>query len=626
MADARRVSPLIKPTLLFLKFSRAGAPRSQIMKLDFLSLDKLHRSRSNMRFVKKLPDVADILPSIRARGVLVPIVVRPEPDDTGSPGFGVVAGDRRFAAARIVAGEVRAAGGDPEPMPCAIIEEGDDAAALEASMIENFSRLAPDEVSHWESFTRLVKEGRGIGEIATTFCLPELAVKRSLALGNLLPRIRTLYRAGDIDATTARHLTLASKSQQKAWLALLDDDNAHVPTGHHLKAWLFGGQSISTEHALFDVGQAGIPIVADLFGDGGYFADANAFWTAQNAAIEQRRAACLDAGWADVVVVPPTEHFASWEYEKTPKRRGGRVYIDVRASGEVIIHEGYVSRREAAKAARGGEDGSTRPVRPEMTSTMQTYCDLHRQAAVRATLIDHPAVALRLMVAHAIAGSPLWTIRVEPQACRSDAIRESIETASAETVFDRHRREMLSLLGLDPDTPTVRQSTDDPETLVFVLLRLLALSDGDVMRVLTTVMGETLAAGSPAIDAVGIALAVDMADWWQAEPAFFDLIRDREVLVAMLGDIGGRTIADANAREKTRTIKGVIADHLEGGNGRTKVERWVPRWLAFPATAYSPRGGVGTVAASELVARAQAELTVSAFQPDVSARDIPLAA
>jgi ParB family chromosome partitioning protein len=49
-------------------------------------------------------------------------------------------------------------------------------------------------VSRWECFTRLVKEGRDPAEIGQTFGLPDLAVRRILALGNLLPRIRDLYR------------------------------------------------------------------------------------------------------------------------------------------------------------------------------------------------------------------------------------------------------------------------------------------------------------------------------------------------------------------------------------------------------------------------------------------------
>ena len=124
-------------------------------------------------------------------------------------GFGVVAGDRRFTAASIVAAEVREAGGDPERMPCAIMEEGDDAAALETSIIENIERLDPDEVSRWESFTRLVREGRSVDDIATTFGLPELAVRRTLALGNLLQHARIVQhqprRPGHAFATAAQY-------------------------------------------------------------------------------------------------------------------------------------------------------------------------------------------------------------------------------------------------------------------------------------------------------------------------------------------------------------------------------------------------------------------------------------
>ena len=38
-----------------------------------------------------------------------------------------------------------------------------------------------------------------------------------------------------------------------------------------------------------------------------------------------------------------------WQYEKTPKRKGGRVYIDVNGKGEVVFHEGYLTAKEARK-------------------------------------------------------------------------------------------------------------------------------------------------------------------------------------------------------------------------------------------------------------------------------------
>ena len=579
------------------------------MKLDFIDLGKLSVSKVNMRFAKKAPDVTDILPSVRKRGVIVPILVRPDPAPCGGEdrAFEIVAGARRFHAASLVAEERRNAGEEVDPMPCAILGEGDDAAAVEASMIENLVRLDPDEVTRWENFTRLVKEGRDIADIADTFSLPELTVRRILALGNLLPRIRQMYAREDIDRTTVRHLTLASKSQQKAWLALADDPESYCPSGHQLKSWLFGGQSIAVRHALFDTAASGLATVADLFGEDAYFADADAFWTAQNAAIAARADEAREAGWADAIIVPPAEHFSVWEHEKTGKRKGGRVYLDVRSSGEVVVHEGYLTRREARRVAEGDDkiDVAAKPVRSEATSAMQDYVALHRHAAVRAALIGHNGIALRLAVAQAIAGSPLWTIRVEPQKSRNDAVSESVENAPAEARFDEHRRAVLALLGFEPDTPTVTRGDPGHHGATGLFLRLLDLPDAAVMDILTIVIGETLDAASPLVDAVGLELGVDMASVWQADDTLLSLIRDKEVLRAILAEVAGETVATANAGEKTKVMAKIVRDHLDGIDGRAKVENWVPRWMMFPPAHYTPRGGVASVAAHIAVEEAR---------------------
>jgi ParB family chromosome partitioning protein len=563
------------------------------MKLDFIDIGNIDDSAVNMRHGRKAPDVSDILPTVRKRGIIVPVILRP---GTSEGRFELVAGRRRIHAARLAQAEE---GADSElgRVPSAIMEAGDDAAALEASLIENIARLDPDEVTQWETFTRLVKEGREVDDIAATFGLPDLTIRRVLALGNLLPRIRNLYRDEKIDRTTVRHLTLASKSQQRAWLALFDDPEAYAPSGHQLKAWLFGGQSIAAKVALFDLdGYAGAT-VADLFGDDRYFADPDAFWAAQNAAIEVRRAAYLEEGWSDVVVVPPSELFHSWEYEKAPKRKGGRVYVDVRSIGEVTFHEGYLTRKEARRAASGDAQDGPKAQRPELTSTLQAYVDLHRHAAVRAALLARPEVALCLMVAHAIVGSPLWTVRPEPQTTRNDEVRESLETARGETVFDERRRAVLGLLGFSSEEPTVTGGNGDDYGVAGLFLRLIELPDSSIMEVIAVVIGETMAAGSAAVEAVGAEIGIAMADWWQADEALFGLIRDREVLGRMVAEVAGETVASANAGEKSKTLKRIIGDHLEGIDGRPKVERWVPRWMHFPPSAYTARGGVGTVAA-----------------------------
>lgn len=582
------------------------------MTLVFIDQDKLSVSKTNMRYAKKAPDVSDLLPTVRKRGVIQTLLVRPNCQDGH---FEIVAGARRFHAARIVAQET----GEAEPLPCRILSQTDDAAAIEASMIENLARLDADEVTQWETFTRLVKEGRDVADIAATFGLPELTIARVLALGNLLPRIRSLYAAEKIDRATVRHLTLASKSQQRSWLALYDDPETYVPTGHQLKAWLFGGQSIPARFALFDLDGFKGAVVADLFGEDRYFADADAFWTAQNEAIDARRAAYLEEGWSDVVIVPASEHFHSWEYEKAPKRKGGRVYVDVRSTGEVAFHEGYLSAKEARRAARGDGPETAKLARPEVTSTMQTYLDLHRHAAVRAALLGHPGIALRLMVAHAIGGSHLWRVSPEPQTTRNDEVRESLETSRGETLFDERRRAVLGVLDFSPEEPTVTGGNGDDYGVAGIFLRLIDLPDAIVMEIITVVMGETLASGSAAVAAVGTQIGVDMADWWQADAAFFELIRDKEVLTRIVAEVAGETVATANAGEKTKTLKRIVRDHLDGAEGRTKVERWVPKWLAFPASAYTARGGVGTVAADAKVEAARTP------EPDPDAGQEPFA-
>ena len=564
------------------------------MQIDQIQLDRLSVSKANMRGGKKPPDFADILPTIIKRGVIVPLIVRPNCADGH---YEIVAGKRRYFASLEAAKQVQ----DERALPCIVIADGDDADALEISMIENMLRQAPDPVTQWESYTRLVKEGRSVEDIAATFALTELQVKRILALGNLLPRIREAFRAEEIDAETVKHLTLATKAQQKAWLALFEGEDGYAPRGSQLKAWLFGGGAISVKAALFDMAGYQGQIVTNLFEEDGYFADSDAFWAAQQAEIEMRKAQYLDDGWSAVEIIPPQAHFSTWEHEKAPKRKGGRIYIAVNNRGEVTFHEGYVTTKEGQRLRKAGIEGTDvtvlpKMVRPEITSTMNEYVSLHRHAAVRSALATEPQMALRVMVAHAICGSRLWKMEAQDQRSRNQAVTESIETSVAESRFDERRCAILAVLGLDEEDLTVVADRQTYRSLEQVFARLLELPDAVVMEVLGVVMAETLAAGSELIESLGIELGIDMADYWVADAAFHDLIRDREVLTAVLTEVGGATVAQAHAAEKAKTIKSVINDFLTGEKDRTKVDRWVPRWMAFPPSAYTTRGGVATVA------------------------------
>jgi ParB family chromosome partitioning protein len=200
-------------------------------------------------------------------------------------------------------------------------------------------------------FHKAGEEGAGVDDLRSPSACPSWPCAAFSRWAICCPASARPIASKQVDATTIRHLTMASKSQQKAWLALFDDAVRLLPDRPSVQAMAVRRAIDPGIPCLFDTADMK-GIVSDLFGEDSYFADGEAF-CAQNAAIEARRAAYLEAGWGDVVIVPPGEHFHSWEYEKAPKRKGGRVYIEVRGNGEVIFHEGYVTGKEARRIERG---------------------------------------------------------------------------------------------------------------------------------------------------------------------------------------------------------------------------------------------------------------------------------
>jgi len=98
---------------------------------------------------------------------------------------------------------------------------------------------------------------------------------------------------------------------------------------------------------------------------------------------------------------------------------------------------------------------------------------------------------------------------------------------------------------------------------------------------------------------IGHYLAVDMTKFWQADAAFWGLVRDKEVLGKIVAEVAGPDVAAANDKEKAKVLKAIVADHLGGANGRAQVGPWVPKWMTFPPSPYTTRGGVGSVAAEQ---------------------------
>ncbi len=558
------------------------------MHTQAIDLKNLHVSPFNMRAERKPPSLkrmaeiaANILPTVRERGILHDLIVRPNND-----GFEILAGRRRYYAARVIENER----GSFAPIKCDVREGLDDAAALEISLIENVAREDVDELSEYETYSGLIKLGRSPEEIARTFGKTAREVTQRLAIANLLPRIREFYRSEQLDAGDLQLLTMATKTQQRDWLALWDENDA--PTGRALKGWLFGGEAIATKYALFDLTTYAGKVVGDLFSEDGYFANAEEFWTAQDEAIAARRDCYLAVKWSEVVVLERGTRFPDWEFVKTGKKAGGRVYIEPTHTGEVRFHEGYLTQREASKAksrkaegekAQDADGQGEAPARPAITKTMQSYLDLHRHAAVRLAVLSRPADALRLLIAHAVAASGNWTVRPDSRRADSEAIRESLAASDARRLFEAEAKQVRKLLapafqeeGGEKGDGVAGHGHDDGLT-VRVFQRLLKLKDADVARIATFVMAETLASGSEVTECFGALAKVDARAHWTPDQAFFDLMRDRASVNAMLTELSGKKAADKLVSAKLKEQKAALA------TAAASAPQWCPGWMRFPA-------------------------------------------
>jgi ParB family chromosome partitioning protein len=557
-----------------------------IRNLQMIPLADLKVSKLNVR-KHGAKDVASLAASIAAIGLVQPLLVR-----ANGESFEIVAGQRRYLAAKSLDADGQTGA---DPLPCVVLASNEEASAIEASLAENIERLPMDEMDQHEAFLALKKRGLDEADIAAHFGIAEQIVRRRLALADLIPDIRRLYRRGEIDAKTLQVLTLATRERQKAWLRLVTDPQETPPPFWQLKAWLLGGAEISCRAALFDEAAYSGAIVSDLFGEERYFADPDEFWRLQNAAIAETRDKLIAAGWSHVEIIEPSRRFQAWDHEPMPKAKGGAAYIEVQGDGHVSVHKGLLPRGEARKASRAangdaGEATDSSAVhgeRPELSTPLANYLDLVRHSVVRLAVARTPKLALRLMLAHAIGGGSLWRVEPERQPATSEAIATAVTALPSQADFAAERGAARQLLGLDDgDDPLV--AGDSGARTAAVLAKLMQLSDKDVLGILAVVMAETLGVGTDLVDTLGATLAVDVAAHWQPDDTFFELVRDREVIGAMLAEVIGETAA-ATYLTYTGTKKKALIRKALGGEGRSKVEGWLPRYLRFPQGQYTDR-------------------------------------
>ncbi len=562
------------------------------MNLDHIELTNLRLSPLNVR-KNGIKHSDNLVVSIANMGLLQPLLVRA--NDSGSSGedFEIIAGQRRFNACQTLEAEGNGIGA----VPCIIMQDGDDAAAIEASLAENIARLPMDEIDQYQAFSALLEQGRSIDDIASHFGVTQRLVQQRLAISNLFNPILKAYRNEDIKPSTLRILTMATTRQQKAWWKLHKDEQSYAPLGNSLKSWLFGGQHIPTENALFNLDDYTGGIVSDLFGEEKYFTDSEKFWTLQGKSIALAKEKYMAEGWTEIVLEETGEHWCSWEYVETAKEDGGRIYVSCSSDGEVCFHEGFLTRKEAERLERQNSGNKKSVVRPEITKAMQNYLDLHRHCAVKIELLKHPDIALRLSVAHMICGSGLWKVEAEPQRGNTEAIRESISISPCDHRFHDETRDIRDILSLEADQDIIDHSWHGHD-LAETFARLTRLDNDEVMRILTFVMAESLQSATSMVEGLGQLLNVNMADHWQVSSAsgdvFFDLLRDKQAINAIVAELAGKSAADANLKATAKVQKGIIKDCLNGTR-KAEVENWQPRYMQFPMKAYTNKGGIAAM-------------------------------
>jgi ParB family chromosome partitioning protein len=147
----------------------------------------------------------ELAESIKAQGIMQPILVRRVGQGANAGKYEIIAGERRFRAARL-------AGLDSVPV---LVRDVPDEAAAAMSLIENIQRedLNPLEEAH--GLQRLVKEfGLTHEQAAQAVGRSRSAASNLLRLLNLAEPVQTMLMAGDIDMGHARALLALERAAQ----------------------------------------------------------------------------------------------------------------------------------------------------------------------------------------------------------------------------------------------------------------------------------------------------------------------------------------------------------------------------------------------------------------------------
>jgi len=139
--------------------------------------------------------LAELADSIRSRGILQPLLVRPHPEADGR--FQIIAGERRWRAAAI-------AGLHEAP---ALVRTLPDNEAMAAALVENLQRQDLNPIEEAEGYSRLLEEFRMThAALSEAVGKSRAHVTNTLRLLNLPGPVQDAVRSGAVSAGHARAL------------------------------------------------------------------------------------------------------------------------------------------------------------------------------------------------------------------------------------------------------------------------------------------------------------------------------------------------------------------------------------------------------------------------------------
>jgi len=147
----------------------------------------------------------ELAESIKAQGIMQPILVRKLADGPNAGKYEIIAGERRFRASRL-------AGLDSVPV---LVRDVPNEAAAAMALIENIQREDLNPLEEAQGLQRLVKEfGLTHEQAAQAVGRSRSAASNLLRLLQLAEPVQTMLMAGDLDMGHARALLTLDKATQ----------------------------------------------------------------------------------------------------------------------------------------------------------------------------------------------------------------------------------------------------------------------------------------------------------------------------------------------------------------------------------------------------------------------------